>query len=77
MRCLEKAPADRYQTATELEQALAACSSANEWDAQQGAIWWCDVCSRTALAALEESSPDWTAGSGLTSAQQDSQKQKP
>jgi serine/threonine-protein kinase len=44
MRCLEKSPTDRYADAKELEQALAACSSAGEWDAQKAAVWWHDVC---------------------------------
>jgi serine/threonine-protein kinase len=44
MRCLKKSPADRYADAKELEQALAACSAAGEWDAQKAAVWWHDVC---------------------------------
>src|SRR5438874_3302505 len=32
MRCLAKDPADRFQTADELERALAACSCAGGWD---------------------------------------------
>jgi hypothetical protein len=47
MRALSKSPADRFANATELEQALTNCSAANEWDAQQAAIWWHQVCCAT------------------------------
>jgi hypothetical protein len=47
MRALSKSPADRFANATELEQALANCSAASEWDAQQAAIWWHQVCCAT------------------------------
>ncbi|QDT35723.1 serine/threonine protein kinase [Stratiformator vulcanicus] len=40
MRCLEKSPADRFQSADELEAALAACRSANQWTRQDAAQWW-------------------------------------
>ncbi|MEX2092921.1 MAG: hypothetical protein WD971_09600 [Pirellulales bacterium] len=39
-----KSPAERYADAKELEQALAACSAAGEWDARRAAVWWHDVC---------------------------------
>ena len=47
LRTLSKSPADRYSNAKELEQALADCSAANEWDAQQAAVWWHQVCCTT------------------------------
>ncbi|MCE9548437.1 MAG: serine/threonine protein kinase [Planctomycetia bacterium] len=40
VRCLEKSPADRFQTAAELEAALAACDAAGEWSRQDAARWW-------------------------------------
>jgi serine/threonine-protein kinase len=47
LRCLRKSPTDRYADAKELEQALAACSAAGEWDARKAALWWHDVCFAT------------------------------
>ncbi|MGI9458193.1 MAG: serine/threonine-protein kinase, partial [Aeoliella sp.] len=47
LRCLAKSPDDRFADANELEQALAACSAANEWDAQQAAVWWRNICFST------------------------------
>jgi eukaryotic-like serine/threonine-protein kinase len=40
MRCLAKAPADRYPDAESLEQALAECSCAGKWDKYQANRWW-------------------------------------
>ncbi|WP_165071062.1 serine/threonine-protein kinase [Paludisphaera rhizosphaerae] len=40
LRCLEKRPEDRYQNIRDLERALAACSSANEWGSERAALWW-------------------------------------
>jgi serine/threonine-protein kinase len=47
MRCLEKSPEDRYASAGELEQDLAVCSAAGQWNARQAAVWWHDVCFAT------------------------------
>ncbi|MBL8798148.1 MAG: serine/threonine protein kinase [Planctomycetia bacterium] len=40
LRCLAKAPADRYPDAAALEAALAACSCAGQWSSQQAGQWW-------------------------------------
>jgi serine/threonine-protein kinase len=40
LRCLAKKPADRYDDVLALEQALANCAAATQWDAQQAALWW-------------------------------------
>jgi len=40
LRCLSKAPADRYASVEELNEALAACQSADGWSRQLAAQWW-------------------------------------
>lgn len=40
LRCLAKRPEQRYASAEELEDALAACSSAREWDRSRARDWW-------------------------------------
>ena len=40
LRCLAKDPADRFQSAAEVETILAACASADDWDAWKAADWW-------------------------------------
>ena len=42
LRCLAKAPADRYPDAATLEADLAACRDAGQWTRQRAARWWAD-----------------------------------
>jgi serine/threonine-protein kinase len=40
LRCLEKDPEQRYESAEALAKALAACDCATEWDQARAAAWW-------------------------------------
>jgi serine/threonine-protein kinase len=40
LRCLEKAPARRFQDADSLEQALAQCRCADRWTPEKAFAWW-------------------------------------
>jgi serine/threonine-protein kinase len=40
LRCLEKDPERRFQSAEELEEALAGCACAAQWDRAKAAAWW-------------------------------------
>jgi serine/threonine-protein kinase len=44
LRCLQKKPEDRFENAIALEQALAACNAAGEWDRHKAAAWWQSNC---------------------------------
>jgi len=43
LRCLEKAPNDRFQDAQTLRQALSECDGANRWTEERAAAWWRDI----------------------------------
>jgi len=40
VRCLRKSPNERFQSAAELEQALAACDCSSEWTGEDAKSWW-------------------------------------
>jgi eukaryotic-like serine/threonine-protein kinase len=42
LRCLAKAPEDRFSDAEDLGNALAACTSAAGWDSRKAASWWAE-----------------------------------
>ncbi len=43
LRCLAKAPAERFPDAASLERALVACDCADGWDQDRAARWWRNV----------------------------------
>jgi len=53
LRCLAKAPIDRFPDAEALRQALADCAASNEWDGRRAATWW------------QEASHEGNAGPGI------------
>jgi tRNA A-37 threonylcarbamoyl transferase component Bud32 len=40
LKCLEESPHERYEDATSMEKALAACECVNDWDEAAMAEWW-------------------------------------
>ncbi len=40
LRCLSKAPNDRFQDAESLEEALAECENGNQWSRKEAFQWW-------------------------------------
>jgi serine/threonine-protein kinase len=40
LRCLAKQPSERFQDASSIDDALAVCQSAGEWDDEKAARWW-------------------------------------
>lgn len=55
LRCLAKDPNQRYADALELEQALASCASAADWDARRAALWWEEATTGPLLASAPTS----------------------
>ena len=55
VRCLQKAPEDRFTDIDSVDKALAACDAAGEWDDDQAAAWWRQ--SRTSPAPEPELTP--------------------
>jgi len=54
LRCLEKNPADRFQTAVDLEEALGACESAGLWSREDATRWWQECERETAVATSDK-----------------------
>ncbi len=50
LRCLAKAPEERFSDAEEFGNALGSCTSAAEWDSRKAASWWAEL-ERKAKAA--------------------------
>jgi serine/threonine-protein kinase len=44
LRCLAKAPAERFPDAASLERALGACACAKSWEQDRADQWWHDIC---------------------------------
>jgi serine/threonine-protein kinase len=40
LRCLSKDPAERFESAKHLDDALAGCSCAGDWDQERARSWW-------------------------------------
>jgi len=53
LRCLEKDPADRFQTAVDLEEALASCESTGLWTREHATRWWQEYERETATAPMD------------------------
>ncbi|MDX2035792.1 MAG: serine/threonine-protein kinase [Isosphaeraceae bacterium] len=56
MRCLSKAPDDRFLDVKALGRALAACSSAAEWDADAADRWWAGAAKSMRSSLVSDSS---------------------
>jgi serine/threonine-protein kinase len=40
LRCLAKAPGERFASAQDLENALAACPAGSPWTEKEASLWW-------------------------------------
>ncbi len=65
MRCLKKAPDGRFQTVSELLQALGSCAAATTWAEEQAAAWWRErpAAADPAAADSQAARPEGTAPS--------------
>jgi serine/threonine-protein kinase len=54
LRCLAKAPADRFPDMASLEAALGACESAGQWSPAEAAAWWRSPAGTGVPAAVDE-----------------------
>ena len=54
LRCLAKAPADRFPDVASLEAALGACESAGQWSPAEAAAWWRSKAGAGMPAAVDE-----------------------
>jgi tRNA A-37 threonylcarbamoyl transferase component Bud32 len=49
LTCLQKDPEQRYADVQSLDEALAACEAARDWDAEQAELWWANLRSLDAI----------------------------
>ncbi len=53
LRCLEKEPSRRYQTAAELAESLRRCEAAGQWTCADAARWWRTSCTEWGSCKIE------------------------
>jgi serine/threonine-protein kinase len=53
LRCLAKAPVDRFQDVASLDAALGACESAGKWSLADAAAWWRSKAEASAPATID------------------------